>query len=123
MLFDLLLIFVSFQLLATIHPVPISLFEINETILFVLVQIVALIFGKSYNFFLRYTSLTDVIKIVFCLIISSIVLFVLIEKNTQSLIFILLNFFTTSSLLVSYRLFIKYFNKRLNEKMISTIKS
>ena len=116
MLFDLLLIFVSFQLLATIHPVPISLFEINETILFVLVQIVALIFGKSYNFFLRYTSLTDVIKIVFCLIISSIVLFVLIEKNTQSLIFILLNFFTTSSLLVSYRLFIKYFNKRLNEK-------
>ena len=112
---DLLLIFVSFKLLATIHPAPISLFEINEAILFVLIQILSLIFSKSYNFFLRYTSLIDVAKIVFSLIISSIALFVLIEKNIESLIFVLLNFFVTSSLLISYRLFIKYLNKNLNE--------
>ena len=111
---DLLLIFVSFKLLATIHPAPISLFEINEAILFVLIQILSLIFSKSYNFFkIHITHWCCKDCIFFNYFINSIICFN--WKNIESLIFVLLNFFVTSSLLISYRLFIKYLNKTLNE--------
>ncbi len=115
-LFDIFLLFISYKLISFIYQIPIVTLGVNKIFLFTLIPVVFLILTRSYNFFLRYTSINDAIRITAVLIFSNIFLFILVDKTIESFVFILLNFFISTSLLLSYRIFVKFLNTTLNKK-------
>ena len=111
---DALILYLTYLFITNIFISPESYIKINEIFLFVSIPLISLILTKSYNFFLRYISINDALKIIIVLIISNLILFLLISKSIQTFIFILLNFFISSSFIVFYRLFIKFLNRNID---------
>jgi len=115
-LIDSVLFFLTYKIASNLISVPNSLFDIDQLILFILIPISLLFLTKSYNFFLRYISFDDILKIVSYLLFSNVILFLLHEKSLETFVFILLNFFISISLLLSYRILVKYLNRTIKQK-------
>ena len=104
---DFILLLLTSYIVGFLFSFPELKINLNYYFLFSIFPIIILYISKSYNFLLRYTSLFDIVKIFFSLFFVNIILFFLIKHESNSLIFIILNFFISSSLLFSYRTFIK----------------
>lgn len=119
-LLDFILVLISYKITDYIF-IPLNEFNninLPNYILFSVLPIVILGFFKSYNSYIRYTSISDAIRILSALVLSNFLLFFLSSYNKNLVVFILLNFFLSVFLLLGYRFFVKFLNKIVRDKEI-----